>query len=121
MMISVRPWIVRLLGCWAALLVSALLFHSMGLLEAAWGGILLTLFYTFLRPLLQAVLLPFNLLLAGVLTPLTDAWLVLWAAAWSGGRLGYWQAVFTAVLILLFYLPYSRAKKERLLGGRTEI
>ena len=111
-----RAFLVRLLGCWAALSVSALVFHSFGLLGAAWGGLLLALFYTFLRPLLQAVLLPLNLLLAGALTPLTDAWLVLWAGAWSGGRLTYWQAVFTALLLLLFYLPYSRAKKERLLG-----
>ena len=117
-MILWKPWLVRLLGCWAALLVSALLFGSFGFWGILWGGALLTLLYGVIRPLLQAVILPLNLFLAVILTPLTDAWLVLWAGAWSGASLTYWQAVATAALILLFFLPYSTEKRRRLLGER---
>lgn len=110
--------IVRLICCPAALLVSSVVFWGRGgLMPVVAGGVILALLYIFIRPLLQILLIPFNIVLAGIFTPLTDAWLVLWAGAWSGAGWTYPQAVFTAVLIILFYLPYSRSRKEKLLGN----
>ena len=69
------------------------------------------------RPLLQLLVSPFNLFVFGLLTPLTDALLILWAAAWVKNlSLHYWEAVLTALLISLAYYPYSVWKKRKLAG-----
>lgn len=112
---------VRLVGCFAAFAVTGLVFPgSITLWGALFAALWLTLIFALIRPLLQAVLLPLNFVLVGVLTPLSDALLVWWAGAWAFGgvTLGYGQALFAAVLTLLFYLPYSRWKRNRLLGSR---
>lgn len=86
------------------------------LLPALPGALLLTLFYVLLRPLMQALLLPANLLLLGLATPFADALLVLWACAWSGGALpGYWTCLLCALFISLAYWPYSSWRGKRLL------
>ncbi len=109
--------IARLLGSWGALAVCALLFPgSCTLWGILWGGLALTALYLLIRPLIQTLLLPLNLFLLGLLTPLTDALLVLWACAWTPGtELGYWQAVGAALLLSLFWLPYAKGKRNRLL------
>lgn len=112
-------FLARVLSCCGAFAVCALLFPGTctiwGVLA---GGALLTVFYVFLRPVLQGLILPLNLFLAGLLTPLTDALLVLWACAWTGGtELSYWQSVCAALLAALFYLPYTRSKKAKLFQG----
>lgn len=108
---------IRFLTCFGGLAVTGLLFPgSCTLWGLLFGTLLCGVLYVLIRPLVQAVILPFNLVLAGVLTPLTDALLVQWASAWVWGlRLSYWQSLFAAVVMLLLMLPYSAAKKRRLL------
>lgn len=109
----------RLAGCWGAFALCALLFPgSCSLWGAVWGGPLLTALYLFIRPLMQAVLLPLNLVFLGVFTPLTDAFLALWAFAWApGAAAGYGEALFCALLCSFFWLPYGKAKRQKLLRG----
>lgn len=106
---------IRFMGCTVALVLSALLFQGSCPLSVLWGSALLTIFYTLLRPLLQVLISPFNLFVLGLLTPLTDALLVKWAAAWTPGlSFTYWQAVAAALTISLAYYPYSVWKKRKL-------
>jgi uncharacterized membrane protein YvlD (DUF360 family) len=110
---------IRLLGCLAALSLSALLFPgSADLSGVLVGALLLTLLYVLIRPLLLTLALPFNLLLLGLVTPLADALLIRWTAAWVGGlTLTYWQCVAVALLISLAYYPYSCRKQRQLFLG----
>lgn len=85
-----------------------------------WASLMLGLLYTFLRPLLLTLVLPFNLLLFGLLTPLADALLIRWTAAWVNGlTLTYWQSVLVALALGAAYLPYSNWKQKRLGYART--
>ncbi len=113
-----KAFLIRLSGCWGALAVFALLFPQAGTLSSVLlGGIVLAVLYALVRPLLQTVLLPFNLLLFGVFTPLTDALLVLWAWSWSGFHgPGYWAAVGCALLLSLFWAPYARSRSMQYSG-----
>ncbi len=113
-----KAFLARLAGCFCAFLLCGLLFPcSCSLWGALWAGAVLAVFYTLVRPMMQTLLLPLNLFFLGVFTPLTDALLVLWACAWTGGtELGYWQAVCCALLCSLLWLPYSAAKRRRALG-----
>lgn len=106
----------RFIACGAALLLALPLFPGTGTVSAAlWGSMLLTVFYTLVRPLLLTLLLPFNLFLVGLLTPLADALLVLWAGAWVNGlAFSYWQGVAVALLVSLLYMPYSYWKQKSL-------
>lgn len=110
-----RAFLIRLAGCWGALAVFGLLFPGRGSLGGVlWGGALLAVLYVVIRPLLQTVLLPLNLLLFGIFTPLTDAWLVLWAWSWSGfAGFSYWAAVGCALLISLFWAPFARSRSTQ--------
>lgn len=110
-----KGFLARLLGCFGAFALCGLVFPgSCTLWGVLWGGAVLTALYLFIRPLLQTVLLPLNLILFGLFTPLTDGLLVLWACAWTPGtNMGYWQAVCAALLISLFWLPYTAAKRKR--------
>lgn len=113
-----RTLTLRFIGCLAALMITGLLFWgSVSLWGALLAALWMTFLYVFVRPLLQTILLPFNVLLLGVCTPLCDAWLVWWAGAWSFGgvSMGYGQALLVAILALIFYLPYSQGQKRRLL------
>ena len=107
---------IRWLGCMCALALSSLLFSG----AVVWPGVLLgsfmlTILYILLRPILLIPALPFNLLLAGLVTPFIDALLIRWTAAWVGGlTLNYWQCVATALLISAAYLPYSQMKQRQL-------
>ena len=107
---------MRLLGCLAAFSLSALLFPgSANIPGALLGTLMLTALYVLIRPLLLTLALPFNLLLFGLVTPLADALLIRWTAAWVGGlTLGYWQCVALALIISLAYYPYSRWKQHQL-------
>lgn len=79
-----------------------------------WGSLMLTVLYTLVRPLMQTLILPLNLFLAGLLTPLTDALLVIWTGAWVPGlSLGYWDGVLFSMAAGLAYLPYARRKRQR--------
>jgi len=108
--------IIRWLGCLSALALSPLLFPGVATLPGILiGSLMLTILYVIVRPLLLIPALPFNLLLSGLVTPLADALLIRWTAAWVGGlTLTYWQCVATALLISAAYLPYSQAKQRRL-------
>ena len=107
---------IRLLGCLAALALSALLFPGAATLGGVLlGALMLTILYLLIRPLLLTLALPFNLLLFGLVTPLADALLIRWTAAWVGGlSLNYWQCVAAALLISLAYYPYSHWKQRQL-------
>ncbi len=106
--------LVRAVGCVLAFLLCGWAFGGCSLEGALLGGAVLTLVYILVRPLLQALLLPLNLLLLGVLTPLTDALLVWWACAWTPGTdMGYWQAVCAALLCALLWLPYGAVKQRQ--------
>lgn len=109
-----KSFLARLLGCWGAIGVCAILFPgSCTLWGILWSGLLLAALYLLVRPIFQTVILPFNLLLFGVLTPLTDALLALWACAWTPGtELTYWQAMCAALLCGLFWLPYSGMRRK---------
>lgn len=109
----------RFFACLMALLLAAALFPEACLVSGAiWGSMLLTVFYALLRPLMQAVILPFNIFLCGLLTPITDALLVLWASAWGTGlSFTYWQSVAVALLVSALYLPFSYWKQRSLLGA----
>lgn len=83
------PW--ELAACWLSLLlVGLLLEQSLGGLLG--GGALLFLWRLLPRPVLLALLLPVNLPLAGLFTPVVDGLLVAWACAWTGVSLGLWVA-----------------------------
>ena len=102
----------RWIGCMVSLCAGALIFP--GSCDA--GGVLLTLLYVFLKPLFQVIILPVNLFVAGLLTPVADGLLVWWTSAWIPGiALGYGQSVLIAVCISLCYLPYSYYKKHQVL------
>lgn len=109
--------LVRLLASWGAFGVCALLFPgSCTLWGVFWGGLVFALLALLVRPLIQTVCLPLNLLLLDLITPLTDGLLVLWACAWTPGTsLGFWQAVLAGLLAALFCLPWSQAKRKKLL------
>jgi len=108
--------LIRLAGCSAALCLGIIFFPgSINIYGLIWGALLLTVFYTLLRPLLLTLALPFNLLLGGLITPLADALLIRWAAAWINGlMLNYWQCVALALTISLAYWPYSMWKQRQL-------
>ena len=108
--------LIRLAGCLAALSLSNLFFPNTAALSGViFGALLLTLFYILIRPLLLTLALPFNLLLFGLVTPLADALLLRWAAAWIRGlSLTYWQCVTLALIISLAYWPYSQWKQQQL-------
>lgn len=111
-----RPLFARIVGLLAALLLIDLIFpdvaNGTGLI---WGALLLAVFYVILRPLLQVLILPLNIVMAGLLTPLSDALLVRWAAAWAPGlTLTFWQSLLAALLISLAYYPYVCWKQQRL-------
>lgn len=71
--------------------------------------IAMALLYTFLRPLMNIVILPFNMLTFGILGIFADALLVMWA---TGGSFGYLQALLIAAIAMLCYLPYGWHKKS---------
>ena len=73
-----------------------------------WGSLMLTVLYTLIRPFIQTLILPLNIFLAGLLTPLTDALLVSWTAAWVHG---YWDGVLISLAIGAAYLPYARRRR----------
>ena len=105
----------RWLGCFVSLLAAGYVFlGELNLWPAFWGGLLLTVFYLLLRPIMQTLILPFNLFLLGLLTPVTDALFVLWAASSFGIGLHYWHSLLTALLISLCYLPVSIYKRRKL-------
>ena len=108
--------LIRFAGCLAALSISTLLFPgAAGLGGIICGALLMTLFYVLIRPLLLTLALPLNLLLFGLVTPLADALLIRWAAAWTADLyLGYWQCVATALIVSLAYYPYSILKQRQL-------
>ena len=77
-----------------------------------WGSLMLTVLYTLIRPFIQTLILPLNVFWAGLLTPLTDALLVSWTAAWVHGlSLGYWDGVLISLAIGAAYLPYARRRR----------
>lgn len=79
-----------------------------------WGSLMLTVLYTLIRPFIQTLILPLNLFLGGLLTPLTDALLVSWTAACVHGlSLGYWDGVLVSLAIGAAYLPYARRRRGR--------
>ena len=79
-----------------------------------WGSLMLTVLYTLIRPFIQTLILPVNLFLGGLLTPLTDALLVSWTAACVHGlSLGYWDGVLVSLAIGAAYLPYARRRRGR--------
>lgn len=83
-----------------------------------WSSLMLTALYTWIRPLMQTLILPLNLFLAGLLTPLTDALLIVWTSGWVHGlSLGYWEGVLLSLAIGIAYLPYSRGKERRTSAG----
>lgn len=98
----------RLIGCSLGLLAGCFIFKvAMSTREIILCVALMTLFYTFLRPLINLIILPFNMLLLGAVGLFADAMLVNWAV---GHNFGYFQALFIAVIIALCYLPYKRSK-----------
>lgn len=111
----------RLLSCIGGLLLAIPLFPgNISFLPALFGGMALTLLYIFLRPLLQCIALPFNLLLFGLVTPLADALLFLLADVCTAGmQLSYWQGALTSLLIGLCYAPFAACKRRALSSLRT--
>ena len=108
------PFMARLIGCFAALMAVGYIFpETVTLMGAVWGSLLLAGFYTLLRPLSEAILLPLNLFLFGLATPFMDALFVLWAAAWINGlSMGYWQAFAAALLISVAFMPYAALRRS---------
>ena len=106
----------RFLGCLAVLAITNFIFpNSVTPIGMLLGTIMLLLLYTFLRPLMLVLALPFNLLLLGLVTPFADALLVRWTAAWVCGlTLTYWQALLVAILLSIAYWPYSLWRQNRL-------
>ena len=102
------------LGLWAVsglLLVGLLLEQSLGGLLG--GGALLFLWRLLPRPVLLALLLPVNLPLAGLFTPVVDGLLVAWACAWTGVSLGLWGCLAAALALGIARLPLARWKWAR--------
>jgi uncharacterized membrane protein YvlD (DUF360 family) len=106
----------RLLGCLAAFALSALIFPGAADLKGVLlGTLMLTLLYLLIRPLLLTLALPLNLLLMGLVTPLADALLIRWTAAWvSGLTLSCWRCVVVALIISLAYYPYAYWKQRQI-------
>lgn len=104
------PW--ELAACWLSLLlVGLLLEQSLGGLLG--GGALLFLWRLLPRPVLLALLLPVNLPLAGLFTPVVDGLLVAWACAWTGVSLGLWGCLAAALALGIARLPLARWKWAR--------
>lgn len=104
------PW--ELAACWLSLLlVGLLLEQSLGGLLG--GGALLFLWRLLPRPVLLALLLPMNLPLAGLFTPVVDGLLVAWACAWTGVSLGLWGCLAAALALGIARLPLARWKWAR--------
>jgi len=98
----------RLIGCTLGLLAGCFLFNTdMEIRQIIICVVLMTIFFTYLRPLINLIILPFNIFLLGILGLFADALLVYWAA---GRNFGYLQALFIAVIIALCYLPYKKSK-----------
>ena len=77
------------------------------------GGALLFLWRLLPRPVLLALLLPVNLPLAGLFTPVVDGLLVAWACAWTGVSLGLWGCLAAALALGIARLPLARWKWAR--------
>lgn len=58
-------------------------------------------------------LLPVNLPLAGLFTPVVDGLLVAWACAWTGVSLGLWGCLAAALALGIARLPLARWKWAR--------
>lgn len=102
----------ELAACWLSLLlVGLLLEQSLGGLLG--GGALLFLWRLLPRPVLLALLLPVNLPLAGLFTPVVDGLLVAWACAWTGVSLGLWGCLAAALALGIARLPLARWKWAR--------
>nr|WP_122012182.1 phage holin family protein [Maliibacterium massiliense] len=117
-------FLARVAGCALSLCAAGLLFPGISSLGGVlWGTLMLTLLYTLLRPAMQAIIAPLNLVVLGLLTPITDALFVWWTSAWVGGlALSYGQSIVVALLISLCFVPYS-CWKQRLLrpaGGYVQ-
>lgn len=63
--------------------------------------------------MLLALLLPVNLPLAGLFTPVVDGLLVAWACAWTGVSLGLWGCLAAALALGIARLPLARWKWAR--------
>ena len=97
----------RIFGCTLGLLVGSFLFNfPLTLREIILSVLIMTLFYVFLRPLVNLVILPFNMLSVGIIGLLTDALYVLWATR----DFGYLQSLLIAVVIAVCYWPYKKYK-----------
>lgn len=101
----------RFVGCSLGLLAACMAFDvRLSMREIIPCVIFMTLLYTFLRPLMNLVVLPFNMITCGVVGVFADALLVKWAV---GHNFGYLQALLIAVIIAVCYLPYGRYKRFR--------
>lgn len=107
-----RVLIFRLVGCAVGLWMGCLLFGmSYEIRGMLIGIVLLTLLYTFLRPVISILIMPLNMFLFGALSLLIDALLVLWV---SDMAFAYWQALFVAAVIAVCFIPYSLIRKGEL-------
>ena len=113
-----KACLIRIAACVIGILAGNVLF-DMRLTFAA--GCLMTLMlvimYIVLRPLMQLIVLPFNLFLFGLLTVASDALFVLWASAWTPeSSIAYWQAAVIAAVVLgvnwLFRKAFRRNVKD---------
>lgn len=108
--------LARLAGGCVGLAAVRLLFHlDFGVWAWLRCGALLCLLYLLVRPLMQLVILPFDLFLFGLVSLFADALLIRWAAAWTPGlSLSYPQALAAALVTGLCFWPYASARKNRL-------
>lgn len=112
------PFLGRAAACALGMAMLALLFPGQFPIGAALlASLTLTLFYVFLRPIMAAIALPFNLLLFGLATPFTDALFVMWACAWTAPlACTYMQGVLASLLIGICYTPFAYWKRRGIVG-----
>jgi len=105
---------VRFLSILLGLAIGAILLNiNVTIPSGLWFAFLLTLMYVFIRPLMQVVILVFNVFVFGLLSIVTDALFVIWAAAWTPNlAFSYTQGLLLALLMSICFFPYVYFKAK---------
>ncbi len=113
--LAAESLLARAASCVLAFFLCGWVFGKCSLIGALLGGGVLSLLYIFIRPITKALALPVDLLLLGLLTPVMDALLVLWACAWTPWTsMSFSGALWCGLVSGAFWLLFSCRKRQSL-------